>query len=285
MSPKEYESLVHEVMNISDRTRGRQCLWHEREASTIFIKIGITSFSTLFFIPETESFNGKIWDISSLATLSRSILESYLSMYYIAIESLTDEERDFRRLLWEYHREQERLSMLKASVPDSSDIPTIKTGRDDYKKKLKENQLFLRLDVKTKKRLLKGKEKGSQQNIDICQKAGISQDFYRGIYKYLSSFSHTTPLGLSVLYELDSQSKKTQELIKFIVFLNSGILSLAIRDYTSVFRDQKNLISQKINELIEFWEYIFKWDFSSIEKSKQEYFQQSNPPYSDTACG
>ena len=54
----------------------------------------------------------ELWDISSTCALARALIESYDSLFYVAVDNITDEEREFRFLLWELHAEERREKKL-----------------------------------------------------------------------------------------------------------------------------------------------------------------------------
>jgi len=274
MNTEAYESLINELLCQSGRTDGRDGSWFEQMACTILVKIGITSFSSLYFIPGSSRFTNKFWDISSLAALSRSIVESYCALRYIAVDSPGQEERFFRQSLWQFQMESEKLRMLEATVPDSLGIPGVRAKRDTFRAKVQTNTFFQSLSDKHQARLLEGKESMSKSKFDLCSNAGINKDLSRGIYKYLSSFTHASPFGLRALYDHKAGSDATIVIVNLMANLTSGFLAFTIRDFAEVFPDQKEHMPKSIVDQIQKWQGIFAWDFSGAGKIINE---QRNP--------
>jgi len=251
---ENYEELVKAVRLLSDRTDGRQPgSWFELQAHTIFTKIGLMADSSLHFIPKAKGFNGKFWDISTLAMLSRSVFESYLLLYYFAVESVTENERELRKLAWQLHGKREKLIMLESVNLESVGIPPTKREREEIEQEFRQkcsDPKKIKQALTNKDGLLKGRK-------ETAQNAGIDGSFYLGTYKMLSSFTHPTPFGLNFLYNNSVESQGALEQVDILVQVTMGFLALTIRDFVRVFPDQQKFISPQIIGLIEHWEYIF----------------------------
>ncbi|MCF7818175.1 MAG: DUF5677 domain-containing protein [Kiritimatiellales bacterium] len=263
----QYETLIHEVFCQSGRTHGRKGTWFEVQACTILSKIGLTALSSLYFIPGSTRFNGELWDISTLATLSRSIIEAYCALRYIAVEETLEAERDLRQLVWRFHEQCERLMMLKKVNLNSTGIPKAHRIRDELRDELKEkiekNLAFQFFKTGRQKEILGGGNCLLKERGRICKDAGISESFYRAEYKYLSSYAHPSPVGLNFLYGQEAGNEESIATIETIVETTIGFLAMTIRDFAEVFPDQAELLPGEVLELIEKWEYIFTyWDSS-----------------------
>lgn len=103
----DLEKLCENSMLISQKADKIEANWFEVEASIIFAKLVITSIAILRFIPESKYFSSvcgmKIWDITSIAFLTRNLIETYLALYYIAIDDVSVDEKELRKLFWKYH--------------------------------------------------------------------------------------------------------------------------------------------------------------------------------------
>jgi hypothetical protein len=219
--------------------------------------------SFLGFIPQSQRFNGRFWDISTLAMLSRSIFESYLLLYYFSVEPVTEDERELRKLAWLIHGDRENLKMLEWLNLKTPQIPAIEQKKarlqDEFQRKC--------ADPKKTKRALNDSHGLLKDREKTAVDAGIKESCYRGVYKMLCSFTHPTPLGLKFLYDNSAGSQGALEQINILVQLTTGFLALTIRDFSLVFPDQRGLLPPLSNELIEHWEYIFSnWESNGLEQ-------------------
>lgn len=126
----DLEKLCKNAMVISQNAANIKATWFMVEASIIFVKIVFTSIAILRFIPESKYFSSvcgmKIWDITSIAFLTRNLIETYLALYYIAIDDVSVDEKELRKLFWQYHEASERVKILSSLLPKSKNLPNLK---------------------------------------------------------------------------------------------------------------------------------------------------------------
>lgn len=65
------------------------------------------------------------WDLPSVASLVRNIIETYLIFFYV-IEEVSTDEGEAREALWRFHETAERLKALQLGVPSSKGIESLK---------------------------------------------------------------------------------------------------------------------------------------------------------------
>ena len=51
-----------------------------------------------------------------MAVLTRAVIDTYYVLFYLAIDSVDEEVRRFRFLLWDYHSEMQRLKQADGQV-------------------------------------------------------------------------------------------------------------------------------------------------------------------------
>ncbi|MEP6486909.1 hypothetical protein NDI43_11625 [Microcoleus vaginatus GB2-A3] len=88
------------------------------------------AISQLLPISKTENFS-----FTSIASLTRVLVESYRPFYYLTIENIKDEERDFRYLLFEVYLLIERRNMIEA-IRNGNQHPDLQTELVESKQKI-----------------------------------------------------------------------------------------------------------------------------------------------------
>ena len=88
------------------------------------------AISKLLPVSKTEYFS-----FTSIASLTRVLVESYRPFYYLTIENIKDEERDFRYLLFEVYLLIERRNMIKA-IRNGNKHPDLQTELVERKQKI-----------------------------------------------------------------------------------------------------------------------------------------------------
>lgn len=261
-SVKEYERLCDTCIRLSINTHKRKVeTWREEYGSYIYTKIATHSIAILKLIPESSLFelpeNYKVWDISSLAVIVRALIETYNVFYYLIIDEISEEELDFRYLVWHLHSESERLRMLKTIGSKNPAIQTIEKDIASYKEKLLKNTIYISKNTDDKRKYRKGEEGIALSNSQISEKAGISTNYYKSTYKFLSSYTHTFPFSIQQVSVFKADDEESLNLLNGMVDTSSGYLSFAIRDYVKIFPDQKASI-ESIKEIMNVWLDVLK---------------------------
>lgn len=88
------------------------------------------AISKLLPISKTENFS-----FTSIASLTRVLVESYRPFYYLTIENIKDEERDFRYLIFEVYLLIERRNMIEA-IRNGNQHPDLQTELVESKQKI-----------------------------------------------------------------------------------------------------------------------------------------------------
>lgn len=137
--------------------------------------------------------DSELWDLCSIASLSRNILEAYLVVYYSGTESISDEEAELRFSSDSYIEIESGIGYTKKN----SDVKLLKEfedGMKEQKLRIKEHPYLNSLTVPQKNKALKGDEMyytkaDFESKNEICN--GLSLDF-----QLLSNFVHPLPLSI-----------------------------------------------------------------------------------------
>ncbi len=196
-------------------------------------------------------------DFSSIAVLTRSALETYLSFFEVFRAPSTDDEFEFNYCLWH----------LSGQVIHEDFIPTDPALHEDYKiaqeelkalrDRLMATAFYQGLTPKQQKDVLKGKRKRNW--LLLAKSAGFGHQFIRRIYAYYSGFVHAD--GFTAGQLMSAQTRDDQlfhartHLITLMVILAKFIL-----DYGSLFEEARATFT-KFNSAYEratFWSEIAK---------------------------
>lgn len=279
-SVNDLEQIVDCCISLSNNTHKRKVsTWREEYGSYIFAKLVVHSIAILKLTPNSKLFeipnNFKVWDISSLAVLVRALIETYNVFFYLIIDEVDEIELEFRFLLWHLHSECERLRMLKSIGSTNPIIKVVEKDIEDYKQKLLNNDFFKSKNSKERSSFRKGEVGIVLTNSQISEKAGISVNFYKSAYKFLSSYTHTFPFSIQQIAVFKADDEESLSLINSIVETTSGYLSFAIRDFVKVFPDQKET-TKDVDEKIKIWLEVLNklasitGDLSASDESKEK---------------
>jgi len=243
-------------------------------AKHLFNKIALGARSILAIIKAglSESEEIQLLDASSIASITRDIIEGHTVFQYLCIDNITENELDFRLNLMSYHHGYDVIKLSRLFGFDENDQfnYAMHLQKKISAMSLEKNAIFNALDRKTQKRLLDG-EKAYYWGTNGRKKVGlISPETESGIYRLFSTSVHTLPLGVSNSNEgvLPGHTHFDQlNLIFLSVEVASLYLALTIKSYLNLRRhlaqsitsNEKKYIKEVLDSrLIEKWVQLRK---------------------------
>ena len=143
-------------------------------------------------VPYPKPKGADFYDFASVAVLSRTALETYLTMFEVFFEPITDDEKEYRHALW----------LLSGLILREKYAPTMGEFEQEYKdareeiqkikERLERTQAFQKLTPKQQKQALQGKRQRDWER--VAKSAGFGERTIRQIYAYLSSYAHADGL-------------------------------------------------------------------------------------------
>jgi hypothetical protein len=267
-SVQTLEALCQCAISLSMRTQGRPTSdWQVLEGSTIFAMNCLTCISLLRLVPISSFYRPveklDAWDLASVASLVRNIIETYFVLFYV-LEQVSESESEARHCLWRFHESSERLKALRLGVPSSQRIAELEKEYLHRKKQLESSSFFQSLPTKQRKSLLDGRESKFLTQREIACRAGVSQKYLASCYKYCSNFIHTAPMSVAMMSAFRAGTPEGRERFKYASELATAFIALTIRDFVRVVPDQSNHIDSRIWEVILVWEGTLRdWDVHS----------------------
>jgi hypothetical protein len=166
-------------------------------ASVIFTRICTSSFSLLMLLPKNRWSKHFLdhWDYASVATLTRSIFESYMAFYYLCVEDVSHDEWDCRLNLFNLHDCISRKKLFENIGEDQDFIKKFDVQTDELRTRLISNSFFSSLNEKQRKHYLIGKEAYVMLKDEIIRRIGMEDSVYRTMYRFLSVQVHTFPMS------------------------------------------------------------------------------------------
>ncbi len=121
----DLHSLAFCAMRISLSTQGRRSrLWQTVMVSMAFARLTSNAITVLRISPGSSLCvpigEHQLWDLPSVGSLTRNLLEGYLTMRYLADDQCCVDELALRRKIWEYHEALERVKMLRSALSQSA---------------------------------------------------------------------------------------------------------------------------------------------------------------------
>lgn len=231
-------------------------------ASLFFTRICLNFIGLLRTTPGSKYYEQvkgiAVRDVGSQATLGRALIEGYFAFHYHCIMVDTEDESEFKRILWRYHEESQRLKMLEAGVPGSKHLNEVEERKKESKDSLELNGFFQSLSEGLRKDLLRGEKFKHLQNVDLCHDCDISIGYYKSTYRYLSAFAHYNPFSIQQFDSSRNGVEDTLAASKHICSIVSAFFAKALDSFRCQFPDDYFQMSDEIEDVVRLWSDILE---------------------------
>lgn len=249
----DFTLALENAITTSHASTGLRCSNRQVWASVLFTRLCTFSISILSLCPGSKlNPKGLHWDFGSIATLSRNLLECSLVFFYLGIEDVTEQEMKVRLMVMDLHdcNARNRLRRDLAKVEDDKsniyEEAVVKLGN-----LLKANTFFKNLPLHDQKNLLKGQRACIYSQNEILSRMGEDASWIRAYYHFLSSHTHSLPLGFSRMADQGrghgGENEIDKAYITFALDFNSKILKRSTVDMQRVFSDIAKFYDKPFN--------------------------------------
>ena len=196
-SYNKYEKTLLECIKLSQACAGIKSPTSSHfYASLLFTKICNCAESIGCLAPK-PNLRGKNahWDYSSVSSLTRDLIECYLTFYYFCIDECSNEEWDARWHLMNLHDHMSRVKMFDTLGVEYEDNEEAKEVRKEVIENLKTNKWFCKLPEKQQTHFLKGKHAFFKSQDEIVVASGSDVSYFRFQYIFTSNHTHSFPMS------------------------------------------------------------------------------------------
>jgi hypothetical protein len=165
-------------------------------AVKIFTRQTLTAISLNRLLPRptsTRPSEEDLWDLCSIASLTRNIIEGYLSLNYFGIENITESEAELRFFLLQLHKNIEWYNLRKNEM-ETSELKQFEEGIEEEKNRIKNHSYLSKLSNDQRKRAIQGREM-YKTKFDFETELPICKDLIKH-YRHLSNLVHPLPLSI-----------------------------------------------------------------------------------------
>lgn len=191
----KYEDTLDVTAHLSQIQHGIKTDGRGIRAVKIFTRQTLIGISLKHILPLSQPISGcEVWDVCSVASLTRNLMEGYVTLFYAGTEKITPNEAELRFLLSQYHRNREwRDIRLKTNIADMS-ISSLNEVLTAQMLSLKAHPYFQLLSPDQRAKVIKGQEMYLSK-ADIEKRAPVVGQ-YRLHYQLLSNLVHPLPLSI-----------------------------------------------------------------------------------------
>lgn len=172
-------------------------------------------------------------DFSSIAVLTRAALETYLTFNYVFTSPKEKKDKEFRFYCWDL-----------AGITEREEFPTYDDESEKTKKneqvhkkqimnKLENNLYFQNLTNRERGILEKGNWRLGKSWKDLALNAEFNENFFKYLYSYLCSYSHSGRLSILQIEQLKEFAKE-KEFARINHTINFMIVAKLLNEYVSL---------------------------------------------------
>ena len=223
-------------------------------AERIFTKMVCHGLSLQRLSPSPHLPPNELWDISSIYSIARTLIETYEALAYVSIDKVDESERDFRFSLWKLHAQERRREMLRLTGSDNPEIPAIEAEITAYRIKILNHPFSQNLGSDFHKKVTRGDTPPyhlSRTERDL--RAGIDKDYHTTIIMHLSSHVHTHPFSVHQLLGFKAGDPDCIRLMAIPIQYSLAFLGKAITGMKEIFSPRVPLITDSLQSIIDQW--------------------------------
>lgn len=196
----------------------------------------------------------EVWDISSICTLARALIETYDALAYLAVEPVDTQERQFRVLLWNLHDQERREKMLGLIGSRSPEVSNIRQRVVALRHRVLTDASFQDLDPGTKKQI----ESKRAPPFHLSQRErnrrnGISHEYYNATEMFLSAYIHSFPFAIHQLMHFRAGDADSLQLLGIPVQYTLGFLSKGIEGMHAAFGNALPDMDENTSDVVDVW--------------------------------
>jgi hypothetical protein len=201
-----------------------------------------------------------LYDLSSSYLIVRSLFESYVNVYYVLEANSSEEEKEFKYLLWDRHSLAERSKMAQFRNVTNQKLEDEQKEILAINKKIFQNNYYLSLESK-KQEFFKNNEKWTNLTfIDRGIIAGVSEKKVRFLYKLFSSYAHSESFS-TMQFNSVSSMNQAKGLIEGVPLSFTEAFLCLICDFIRIyFKEAENILKSDpiLTDIIYFYKQYLR---------------------------
>lgn len=211
-----------------------------------------------------------VFDEPSIYSLFRTITENYLTFYYLFIDSISDDEKHFRFLIYEYCGIKQRQS-FPATTPDTKEKQKNEAAHlIKLKAAIESSQFFKKIDKALQRKIIDGIQPRLKSWKKLMREAQLNLGFDSNLYGFKSSYSHTEYLSLMQIRIGNYGYIPNQRKGHFVLFIIHMLICRIIVDIANLFPSigiYYNKLDERLKMEIEFLSNNLKTDLNSLSST------------------
>lgn len=191
-----YDQILRVTMTISKNQHGIEADGRGMRAIKIFTRQTLTGMSLrqILAVPSTTKHpDAEIWDTTSVASLSRNLMEGYIQLHFYGLETISEEEAELRFLIAKLHKNKTWKIIHEMTNPYDPILDEFKNGIPEEKERIKKHPFTTSLNRDQKERII-NKNDIYKSKADFEKELIVCKNLVRD-HRHLSNLSHPLPFS------------------------------------------------------------------------------------------
>jgi hypothetical protein len=259
----ELQHVLHVALGAKNAASGIRTDRRGVIADTLLLRNILTSVTicqALSFSAATEVPKLTAPDFASVAVLTRTILESFLAMFNIAVQKYPKEEIELRLLWWDWHEVNERIRALQIIQSKRPEVAKLNERKHNLAKKIREHTSFDLIPKGLRKEFSNYKPPRSalwESNGAIAVDSGILRDHFDVQYQFLSAAAHSQPLIVSAMSKHDPNTPEIMSMLFQALTFATAYLAFSVCGFAASFPTAKEAMDTRFVHIVKLWEGVF----------------------------
>lgn len=205
---KKFDSACEVATKISLHQGGIETDGRGIRAANIFTRQLLTAYSLKRLLPElrtgSEPDKG-IWDVTTIALVSRSIMENFQALYYYGTEAISEVEADFRFHIFQKDRNAKWRDIRIKAGSSAEELAVFTAGVPEQRKRILNHEFYKTL-TKEKQNRLNSRAEMYYSKADFEERCPRLANIELH-YQLLSNLAHPLPLAIDRIDELSGHGE------------------------------------------------------------------------------
>lgn len=207
-------------------------------------------------------------DFASVAVLTRSIVEAYLTMHNLALKGVSPDEAALRLLWWDWHRVNEEIR-ARDLIESSHPTLLLREGkRLALEREIRSHHLFHAIPSDLASQFLKGKAPRRplfEKLPEIATQAGIHPSHFKSQYQMQSDAAHSQSVVVSILEAHDPATPRVRVSLKTSLRCATAHLAFMVAGHAYVHQSKPSQLDWRFCDILTLWQGVYATPFDRHE--------------------
>lgn len=210
---EDFDFITEIAYDLSQQFDGVQTEDRKRKISTYYLaKVVPECMSLLRVLPGSRFTDPEeLFDFPSFCSISRSLIEAANLHWYYCIENAHPEVSSFRFYLYDFHDYKSTMQISRFIGGEEPRLDSLQEKCNGVKAIIKKSPIFKSLLPEVQRQILKGRKCSDLNQTEISENRGLDVNLFNGIYKILSTNTHSTPSAISAIVHSRTHGKELHE--------------------------------------------------------------------------